>query len=76
MTLKEAMIMITCFVLSTLKNSLFKQQKQGKNGLLVCLAVDGRILNARQMMVSRIFAITVIQTEIKHFINIVQKSIH
>ena len=74
MTLKAAMIMMTRFVLSTLNN--FQAAEAGKNGLLVCLVGDGRILNARQMMVSRIFAITVIQTEIKHFINIIQQSIH
>ena len=66
--------MMTLLVLSTLK--IFQAAEAGKNGLLVCLVGDGRILNARQMMVSRIFAITVIQTEIKHFIKIVQKSTH
>ena len=74
MTLKAAMIMMTRFVLSALKN--FQAAEAGKNGLLVCLVGDGRILNARRMMVSRIFAITVIQTEIKHFIKIVQKFTH
>ena len=63
--------MMTRFVLSELNT--FQAAEAGKNGLLVCLVGDGRILNARQMLFSRIFAITVIQTEIKHFIKIVQK---
>ena len=58
MTLKAAMIMVTLFVLSTLKK--FQVAEAGKNGLLVYLVGDGCILNARQLMVSRIFAITVI----------------
>ena len=58
------MTMTTRFVLSAWRD--FQVAEAGRNGLRVCLVGDGRTLNAHQMMVSRIIAITVIQMKIRH----------